>query len=504
MKKIIVSLILGSSFNLLADSGTLQNLAGSDIDFSNQLQVQKKLSLDNPFAIQLYSTWKALGVRDVATNLWIELILDKQFNKALSLVPSIKDQKSLALKQASELYLLFQTGHVQTFLSQWIELASSGNFLQSELAIALDQIVGSKATQIIVDNGFYLTQNASEKLKRIEATPSKLNYSLQALKALRTKDNALVWIGKLDESDPLRMPLAQTALLHFAKNGKLGASGKIIKTVIEPILKNSNNEEELSLYFMTLARLLYQAGSVAESTKYYDLIPESSSYFLKARTESLWAHLKERDYSRTKGELATLELTVFNDKFYPEAYLVSAMANVMLCQFSESRDALKRFVEVNRKWAKEIDKNLNDPKAQPVMANFFITNLQKAKASLLKEKMSLESKKLDSKYTMQIQDQVVAIDNSLQHEINAQWINRKTLLETALYKMQFVKIELISRMRQIEMNMKIAGSDEVSQQSAATVRNNQLSFPYDGVLWGDELFHMSASIKNKCLKGELK
>jgi len=70
--------------------------------------------------------------------------------------------------------------------------------------------------------------------------------------------------------------------------------------------------------------------------------------------------------------------------------------------------------------------------------------------------------------------------------------------------MQFAKIELISRMRAISMNLKVASNDEVSEQSAAPVRSNQMSFPNDGMVWGDELFHMSAAVKNKCLKGELK
>ena len=503
MKKIAASLILLSSVSAFADTSSLQKLSGGDLDLASQIKMQKQLNLDNPFVIQLFSSWKAMGPVEMSSNQWIELILDKQYEKALSLLPTINDFKLSKVKAATELYLLYQTGHVQTFLTQWVEVASSTNLLQTEIGIALDQIIGSKSTKLILDNGFYISPEISAKLAKIESIPSHLNYSLQAMKALRTRVNAINWIGKLDESDPLRMPLAQTALLHYAKEGKLGASAKIIKDVVEPILKKSNNEEELSLYFMTLGRLLYQAGAMAESKKYYDLIPESSSYFLKAKTESLWAHLREKDFSRTKGELASLELSMFNDKFYPEAYLVSAMANVMLCEFNESRAALNRFIEVNRKWAKEIDKNINDPKALPVTANFFINNLEKARASLVKEKVALGNKKLDSKYSNSIDNQILAIDNSLHLEIASQWINRKAMLESALYKMKFVKIELISRMRAVEMNMQIAGSDEVSRQNAAPARKNQMSFPRDRALWGDELFHMSATVINKCINGKL-
>lgn len=501
--KCIFTVLILNSY-AFADSNILLNQAGSEIDLSNKLTKPKQLSLDNPFVIQLFSSWKATGPLEFSSNEWIELILNKDHVKALSLLPTIKDPKLKAIKQASELFLLYKVGATQAFLNQWIEVASSTNFLQTEFGIALDQIVGEKSTQLLLENGFFISKEIGSKLKKIELIPSKLNYSLQALKALRTRENAVAWIGKLDENDPLRMPLAQTALLFYAQEGKLGASGKIIKDVVEPILNKSSNEEELSLYFMTLGRLLYQAGALGEAKKYFNLIPETSSYFLKARTEALWVHLKEKDYSRTKGELATLELSMFNDKFYPEAYLISAMANVILCQFVESKNAINRFIDVNKKWAIEIEKNLKDPQALPVAPNFVISHLERSKASLLSEKKLLESSSFDSRYKDRIDEVVADIDSAIKNEITVQWMNRKKVLENALYKMKFVKIELISRMRAVEMNMKIAGSDEVRMQNAAPVRNNQLSFPSDGTLWGDELFNMSASVINKCITGEYK
>ncbi len=501
MNKFLILLLISS--NVFADTKTLLNQEGNEIDLSAKMARQKQLTLDNPFVIQLYSSWKALGALEFSTNEWVELILNKEHEKALAMLPSLKDPKIKNLKQATELYLLYENGLTQSFFNEWIDVASSTNFLETEFGIAIDQIVGEKTTQLIMKNGFFISPENALKLKKIENAPSKINYSLQALNALRTRENAVAWIGKLDENDALRMPLAQTALLHYATEGKLGASGKIIKDVIEPILNKSSSEEELSLYFMTLGRLLYQAGALGEAKKYFDLIPESSSYFLKAKTEALWVHLKARDYSRTKGELATLELSLFNDKFYPEAYLVSAMANVMLCQFVESKKAINRFIDVNKKWASTIEKNINDPKAPPVNENIILSNLNRAKASLIEEKAKLQKLVIDGSYQSPIESSIVLVDNQLRTEISKQWSNRKAMLESALYKMKFVKIELISRMRAVEMNMKIAGSDEVSLQRAAPLRNNQLSFPNDGHLWGDELFNMSATVINKCIKDEL-
>jgi hypothetical protein len=486
-------------FNVFADSNSLLNQAGSEIDLNPKIQAQKTLSLDNPFVIQLYATWKALGPIEMTSNQWIELVLNNEYEKALSSISIIKDSKMQKIVEATELYLLYKTSNFQTFTNRFIEISAKSPFLQSELGIALDQIAGPKFTSIILENGLFLSSDQHIKLKQIENYTSKVNFSLQAFNALRTGEHAVNWIGKLDESDPLKLPLANTALLFYAKDGKLGASGKIIKSVIEPILAKSNNEEEISLYFMTLARLLYQANALSESEKYYSLIPESSKYFLKARTEKLWAHIKARDYSKTKGELGTLEMKIFNNQFYPEAYLVSSMANVMLCQFIESRAAINRFIDANKYWAKEIDKNLGNVNASPIENSFFLKNLSIAEKSLKSEIDRLEKNNVSSNYVLSLKDKLAKIDVARKVEVQTQWSNRKTLLETALYKMKFVRVELLSRMRQYELNQPIANGDEVKVQMAANAKKDQLKFKNDGVLFGDELFHMSAKIKNKCL-----
>lgn len=495
----------------LADSSTLLNQAGNEIDLSNKIFAQKELKLDNPFVIQAFSTWKSMGAmnrpEDLVVNNWIELVLNKDHGKALAALnqinPKAQDTKLKSLKDATELYLLYQVGAYQSFLGRFIELSSSTNFLETELGIGLDQHVGKRSTDIILESGFIISDEHKALLKKIEKIPSKVNTSLQAFNALRTRENAVGWIGKLEEGNPLRILLAQTALLHYAKEGKLGASGKIIKGIIEPILVNSNDTEEISLYFLTLGRLLYQAGALDESKKYFSLIPESSLYFLNARTESLWAHLRARDYSKTKGELATLELKMFSDKFYPEAYLVSAMASVMLCQFSDSKASIQRFIDVNKSWAREIDKNLKVEKPSLIKETFFTSHLKKSIESAAKEKNLLQEMSAPF-YQERLDKTLVSASNLYTLEAKQQWKNRESLLAQAMYKMKFVKIELISRMRQAEMEMQIAGVDEVQVQNAAPARKNQMKFPRKGDLWGDELFHINASIVNKCVNGHLK
>ena len=136
-KLIALSLSL-ITVNVLADSNSLLNQAGSEIDLNPKIQTQKTLSLDNPFVIQLYATWKALGPIEMSSNQWIELVLNNESEKALSTIGIIKDSKMNKIVEATELYLLYKTSNYQTFINRFIDISSKSPFLQSELGIALD------------------------------------------------------------------------------------------------------------------------------------------------------------------------------------------------------------------------------------------------------------------------------------------------------------------------------------------------------------------------------
>lgn len=500
MKKTLLILLNCLMLSVEANSGALLNQDGADIDIASKVQAVKSLSLDNPFVIQAFSTWRALGALNPETNLFMQNVLDKNHLEAFQMLGKLSEPKAKKLLEASELYLLFQLDMFQAFVGRFIEISSDGLFLQSELGLALDHVAGPLMGQKILEKGLFLTANEKKQMLRFENSDSRINYTLQAFKALGTGENALQWIGKLEDRHPLKIQLAETALLDFAKQKKLGASGKIVKSIIEPILNTTeNNDEQISLYFMTLARLLYQAGALDEANKYYSLIPESSQYFLKAKSESLWASIRARDYSRTKGDLATLELNVFNKQFYPEVYLVSAMANVMLCQFVEARNAINRFVANNKAWAVEIEKNIQSKMPVEIENTSILSYMAKSEQTIVSDGEKVYSPKLQN----DLKTKLAEIQQARREEYLKQWNNRQKLLETALYKMKFVRLELIARMRQVQMKMQVAGADSISVQQAANAKKNQLKFPHDGKLWSDDLFHMSAEVKNMCQRGEL-
>lgn len=508
-KSIFTLVLLAQTIGVSWAQGTtaLTGLKGADIDFSKQLTQAKELKLDDPFLVQLYSRWKALGAVSPDTNEFFNLIFTGDNSKAFMAYhkETLNDPKLLPLKKPTELYLLYKLGYFQTFFDQWANYSAATGFAKTELGLALDHVVAPQSSQILINQGFFVDSKLAENLAKLTSVEGHINYSLQGHNALRTGDKAVAWIGKLSNSDELRLHLAYSASLDYGRKGQLGASGKLISKVVEPWIAKSQKTAEIGLYYMTLGRLLYQAGAYKQAEHFYYLIPEKSKYFLEARTEALWVQLQERDFSQAKGQLESLKMQVFTDQFYPEVFLAQAIGNTMMCQFIEARRSIESFVNVNKSWAKKIGIALAMDDPPMVKENFYVRGIRGRQAALVREAESFAQNKIMAYSARQI---AILADakNLLRGEAHKQWDNRKAILDAAIYKMGFVRIELLSRMRAVAQGIKDSfTADEVKVYQAAPARKskNEMSFPNDGMLWGDELFRMSAEVHNLCLQGKL-
>ncbi len=477
---------------------------GADLNISRQWAKRDQFKLDDAFLIQFFSAWKAQTSLNSVANAWMEAFFSGDYLPALQTLPTLRGSGVARLRAAAELYLLYRLGHTQSFLRKWIEHSGQRNFLQTELGLALDRVLEPHISSLVANSGFYLTPEQEKKLIKIKAQSSVVNHFLQGLRAASSGHEAIRWIGGLPAEDPLRLHLAFSALLTYARQGKLGASGKLLNQVIDPQMEKNQNAEDIAFYYLTVARLLYQAQEWGEAERFYYLIPESSQYFVQARTEVLWIHLRQRRFSKIKGELATLQLDIFNDRFYPEVFLIGTMADVMLCHFSAARKNIHRFVNINTKWAQKIERELQNSNPSIVNETFAIRHWKGALASLKKEQLALREQQIP-RYEKDLTFLGQKIEDALLEEARLQWRNRKKILEETLYKMSFVRVELLSRVRAFRRGVgrevltgQASGQDQIQFYSAAPARGNRLVFPADGHLWGDELFNMDARVKNGC------
>jgi tetratricopeptide (TPR) repeat protein len=479
--------------------------------------VQKQLTLDDPFLVQFYGSWRAAGQLDFEVNSWANLVIEKKYEKAAHLLTVIRKKVSDKFQNAVDgaaLYLYWKLDLPQTFFNEWLKISSNKNFLNSQMGIAIDQIISPNASQWLIDNGIQVSENHRIQLKSIREEQSRFNYSVQAWSALRSGKQSLEWIGKLSAKDPLRFYLAQSVVVEYARERKLGDAARLLKQVYEPQLAENGDVEQISSYYMLLARLLYQAGAMDAAQSYYQLIPQESSQFIQARVENMWISLRKNDMPKLKGELASLELDLFADKFLPEIYLVSSIAQLKLCQFEDVKKSFDSFISDNKKWSKKINTNIakEDP-AVVDQSDFYLRTVNNAIKSQQKEEQKLVKLAAESveavvpaigvqKHWKVANDNIVVAKNLMNknktNELRRRWVNRKQILDSAIRKMRFVKVEFISMMRRFASKVK-QKSDRVTTYKAAPKRKGQIEFPFDGVVWGDELFNMTAEVRSLCL-----
>src|SRR5262249_32739289 len=151
--------------------------------------------------------------------------------------------------------------------------------------------------------------------------------TLQALAALKKGEKGVAALDRLPNTNALTLPLAQTVSLALARKGDLPGAGRVLKLHVEPAMASMRNPHALARHYLWIARLLYQAGAIDGAEAYYEKIPSGTAGFLTAREELDWVWLRKGDTARLRGELATLSLSLFEDKFAPEVYLVRAISN---------------------------------------------------------------------------------------------------------------------------------------------------------------------------------
>jgi hypothetical protein len=500
-------------------NGPVYSQTGTDIllgdkKLNNETKIikyQKQLVLDNPFLVQLYGSWKSLNSHDQKLNHIVQLTLDKDYKSALGLMDSIKlrkNPKQQRLVNSLKLYLLWEQKLPQTFFSEWVSLSANETFLGTELAIALDQILVKEDSSWFINNGITLSQEGLSALKSIKKQESRFNHLAQAYFSLRTGEEALEWIGKINPNDDLRLLLADSVILSYAKKNELANAAKLLKEIYEPALAGSDDVNALSSYHVLLARLLYQAKAYDASEHYYSLIPDKADVFLKARVEKLWISLRKNNPQQIKSELKTLGLPVFDKTFIPELQLVSGIANLRLCQFKEVENAFNTFVKINKNNIREIAKNLKSQ--NPAMIDpkdFFVkltnTSIDKKKA----EHTNLEALGVTGELLNSYRGRLVNLEKlselDLISERHRKWKNRQVLIESTIKNLRFVKVEFLSQMRRLNKSISLKRQqDSVKTIASGREKSDRFSFPYDGVLFADELFHISSEVKDLCLRSK--
>jgi tetratricopeptide (TPR) repeat protein len=320
----------------------------------------------------------------------------------------------------------------------------------------------------------------------------------------------------MQASHILKVPLAQTVALSYAKRNDLASSGKVLKRHLEPAIEATKNPKLLAEHYLQVARLLYQAGNLDAAEAYYEKVPNNVPEYLAAREELTWVWLRQGNMPKLRGEIATLNSGLFDKAFAPEVPLVRAVSNLKLCYYDAVEGDIQKFVQTNAKWAKEIEEALKseDPQSPPKKDYFTAvaeTSLQKKQAEMNEVNKLLEDSVQavipavgpQSHWVVardQLNKKLELAKQSKSEEYRRQWKNMQHALTEGIRKMQFVKVELLTQVKLY------GGSTTTLTQKALKVEDvkelndpQNMTFKFDGVVWPDELFQMRGIAQAKCL-----
>ncbi len=94
---------------------------------------------------------------------------------------------------------------------------------------------------------------------------------------------------------------------------------------------------------LQLARLAYQGGDDQNALALYQRVGRSGPEWLDALFEASWAHFRTAEDEKALGNLLTLHAPFFQDRFFPESFVLKALVMYQNCRYADARAALAEF-----------------------------------------------------------------------------------------------------------------------------------------------------------------
>ncbi|RYZ72244.1 MAG: hypothetical protein EOP09_03485 [Proteobacteria bacterium] len=464
-------------------------------------------------------------------NRWIQTFFADKHEGFAHLWGAMEDKIPAGIQysaRAAYLYSLHELGAPQMFFDEWMQSLRSSPFAASRASNALEEAIGSGFDAWFLKSGVQISAEQESLIRQIGISRSQIFLSLNAATYRRKGDSGLAMLEKLPLNSPFRPWLAQTVAVGQAKKADLAGAARTLKIFYEPWLQVTKDPRKLALHYMEIARLLYQAGALEGAISYYEKVPNGIPEYLTAREELTWCWLRLGQTDKLRGNLETLTSKALSDQFQPEAYLVRSISNLKLCYYNEVEKDFASFISVNRAWAQKIDLALKaseppTPRTVDIYSEAAVARVASREAEIAQLR-SLSERSISATipavgpqkhWQAGVKRLELAIDTakkSRADEFRRQWKNDRVTLNEAIRKMQFVKVELLSQVSELAARSDGQGDAIVTSASAAqktpvvsSEQKKQMSnegemvFPFDGVVWADEMFRLKSFAKGRCL-----
>ncbi|MEZ4742152.1 MAG: hypothetical protein R3B45_06875 [Bdellovibrionota bacterium] len=116
---------------------------------------------------------------------------------------------------------------------------------------------------------------------------------------------------------------------------------------------------------LNIARVHYETRRYREAIRYYAEINRESENWLDAIFEAAWAFFLMQNHNSTLGNIHTLQSPFFENRFFPESYILQAITFLRLCRYDEVKKSLVKFKDRYRPVLKDVKSFLAATKNNP-------------------------------------------------------------------------------------------------------------------------------------------
>ena len=163
--------------------------------------------------------------------------------------------------------------------------------------------------------------------------------------AQRELDLARTLAGSVPAGDAAEGDAREVGALAALASGDAAAAAKEFLAVAElPVRRgDAAGAERRDKAYLQLARLAYQRGDDALAAQLYQRVGRGAPEWLDALFEASWAHFRRGEDEKALGNLLTLHAPFFQERFFPESFILKALVLYENCRYADARASLAEF-----------------------------------------------------------------------------------------------------------------------------------------------------------------
>jgi tetratricopeptide (TPR) repeat protein len=134
------------------------------------------------------------------------------------------------------------------------------------------------------------------------------------------------------------------AQFHLGVIANRAGSHSRAVSFFENVRRSAGNDEWLKeMTNLNIARVHYEKKDFTEAMQHYALIPRESDNWLGAIFESAWAFFLMQKHNNVLGNIHTLHSPFFENRFFPESFILQSITYLRLCRYDEVERSLEKF-----------------------------------------------------------------------------------------------------------------------------------------------------------------